>query len=347
MANTNPFLDDGLDTSIFSSVEERTAKKGRAPSPPQGPDFTFRGVPKQLSQLNEVSKHQAPQPPDMLKMTIVKENLDQAGLDQGERKERHHESKVLSVSQDDTKVDTNPFTFDEPVPVKNKRPAPKPRSGISVSEDKPTSVGKILTEGTAHLEEPGSASSGRDDQPNWKLLSALTDITGEDVKSDLTDELSRREQHLEDIIEPESAQPNSPSWANQDLFPEPLVCRTDGLPSMDRLQKKSRAPLPPNKPKRTGDSSTQHQKPSLLNKTNFEQAQENASVYSMDKPANNTPSLFTVSSSAFTTLADKSQVVESVETGSGSGSRILPWGKLVPNDAGEVREQVDSASVIR
>ncbi|XP_058267426.1 trichohyalin isoform X1 [Hemibagrus wyckioides] len=347
MANTNPFLDDELDASIFSSVEERTAKKGRAPSPPQGPDFTFRGVPKQLSQLKEVSKRQAPQPPDMLKMTreaIVKESVDQAGLDQGERKERHHESKVLSVSQDDTQVDTNPFTFDEPVPVKHKGPAPKPRSGISVSEDKPTSVGKILTEGTVHLEEPGSVSSSRDNQPNWKLLSALTDITGED---DLTDELSRREEHREDIIEPESAKPNSPSWANQDLFPEPLVCRTDGLASMERPQKKSRAPLPPNKPKRTGDSSTQLQQPSLLNKTNFEQAQENASVYSMEKPANNTPSLFTVSSSTIATLADKSQVVESVETGSDSGSRILPWGKLVPNDAGEVREQVDSASVIR
>ncbi|KAK3550146.1 hypothetical protein QTP86_021084 [Hemibagrus guttatus] len=330
MANTNPFLDNDLDASIFSSVEEKTAKKGRAPSPPQGPDFTFRGVPKQLSHLKEVSKLQAPQPPDILTMTreaIVKENLDQAGLDQGERKE----SKGLSVSQD------------EPVPVKHKRPAPKPRSGISVSDDKPTSVGEILTEGTVHLEEPGSASSSRDNQLNLKLLSALTDITGENVESDLTDELSRREEHREDIIEPKSAKPNSPSWANQDLFAEPLVCRTDELPSMERPQKKSRAPLPPNKPRRTGDSSTPHQQPSLPNKTNSEQAQETTSVYSMESAANNIPSLFTVSSSAFTPY--KSQVVESVETG--SGSRILPWGKLVPNDAGEVREQVDSASVFR
>lgn len=361
MANTNPILDDYLDASISENVihvEETAAKKECAPLPPHkkpmltGPDVSARGVPKQHSLLKEFSKRPAPQPPGILKMTsevTVKENMDQAGLGQEPRKtpERHHESKVSSVSQDDTQVDTNPFTCDEPVAVKHKRPAPKPGSGISVSE------GRLEgTEGTVHLEEKTSASNSKGNTPNWKLLRAPNDITVEDVKSDLTNDLSQRKEHLEDIVEPDSAKPDAPSCANPDLCPEPLVCKTDGLPSMERSQNKSRAPLPPAKPKRSGDPSTPHQQPSLLNKTNIEQAlenhsnkkdQENSWVSSVEIPANSTPS--TVSSSTVTPLAEKSQVMklcatESVETDSGSGSRTLPWAKVVTNDAGEVREQV-------
>lgn len=368
MTNTNPFLDDDLDASISenTSVEEATAKKGRAPLPIQltGPDVCSRAVSKQHSNLKEVSKRPAPQPPGTLNMTrevTVKENIDQAGLGQGAKKtpERHHESKVLSVTQDVTQVNTNPFTCDGPVAIKHKSPAPKPRSGTSVSEDMPKNGGKNLTESTAHLEEKASASNIKGNPPNWKLLGASNDITVEYVKSDLTDDLSRREHHLEDAVEPESAKPNSPC-VSQDLCPEPLVSPTDGLPSMERSQKKSRAPLPPVKPKRTEDPSTPHQQPSLPNKTNLEQAQENhsnkkdqdnTSVSSIEIAAISTPSS-TVSSSVFTPLAEKSQVMkpcstESVETGSGSGSMTLPWAKMVPSDAGEVREQVAPTSVIR
>lgn len=330
LANTNPFLDDDLDAGVFISVEERTAKKGHAPLPPQltGPNVASRGVPKQLSHSKEVSKRQAPQPPGMPKMTS--EGVAKAGFDLGARKEGQHESNVLSVSQDDNQVVTNPFTCDEPVLVKHKRPAPKPGSGMSVSKD----VGKILTERTSHLEKIGSASSSKDNPPN--------DITVEDVRSDLTDELSKREERLEHIVEPDSAKTNAPSLANWDLFPEPLLCRTEGLPTTERSQRKSRAPFPPNKPKRTGDYSTQHQQ-----QTNFEQAQENASVSSLETPANNAPTLSTVSSSTFTSLHDKSQVMRPCASGlveTGSGSR---WGKVVPNDEGEVREEVAPTSVIR
>ncbi|XP_026996972.2 putative autophagy-related protein 11 isoform X1 [Tachysurus fulvidraco] len=319
MVNSNPFWDDDLDAGVFISVEERTAKKGHALLPPQltGPNVAFGGAPKQLSHSKEVSKRQAPQPPGLPKMT---------SFDLG-RKERQHESNILSVSQDDNQVLTNPFTCDEPVPVKHKRPAPKPGSGISVSKD----VGNILTERTSHLEIIGSASSIKDNPPN--------DITVEDVRSDLTYELSKREERLEHIVEPDTAKPNAPSFANWDLFPEPVVCRTEELPIMERSQRKSRAPLPPSKPKRTGDHSTQQQQQALTYKTNFEQAQENASVSSMETPANNAPTLSTVSSSTFTSLHDKSGLVET-----GSGSR---WGKVVPNDAGEVREEVAPTSVIR
>ncbi|KAB5543707.1 hypothetical protein PHYPO_G00082630 [Pangasianodon hypophthalmus] len=374
MANTNPFLDDDLDASISEniiSVEETTAKKGRAPLPPHkkpqltGSDVSSRGVPKQHSHLKEVSKRAAPQPPGMMTREVtVKEKTDQAGLGQGARKtpERHHASKVSSVSQDDTQVDTNPFTCDGPVAVKhNKRPAPKPRSGISVSEDKPKNDGKNLIEGTVHHEEKASASNSKGNPPNWKLLSIPNDITAEHVISDLTDDLSQGEKHLEDIVELDSAKPNAPSCVNQDLCPEPLISNTDGLPSMERSKKKSQAPLPPAKPKRTGDPSTPHQQPSLLNKTNLEQAQEshsnkkyqdNALASSVEILGISTPSSSTVSSSPFTPLAEKSQVMkpcatESLETDSGSGSSTLPWAKVVPSDAGQVREQVAPISVIR
>lgn len=351
MVNTNPFLDD-LDASVSENtgVEEATGKKGRAPLP--------------IQLTGPVSKRPAPQPPGTLKMTreeTVKENTDQAGLGQGAKKthERHHENRVLSVTQDVTQVNTNPFTCDGPEAIKHKTPAPKPRSGISMSEDKPRNCGKNLTESTADLEEKASASNSKGNPPNWKLLEASNDITVEYVKNDLTDDLSRRE-HLEDAVEPESAKPNSPSCVSLDLCPEPLVSPTGGLPSMERSQKKSRAPLPPGKPKRTEDPSTPHQQPSLPNKTNLEQVQENLSnkkeqddtlVSSVEISAISTPSS-TVSSSVFTPLAEKSQVVkpcatESVETGSSSGSRTLPWAKMVPNDAGEVREQVAPTSVIR
>ncbi|MCJ8742693.1 hypothetical protein PDJAM_G00085110 [Pangasius djambal] len=373
MANTNPFLDDDLDGSISEnviSVEETTAKKGRAPLPPHkkpqltGSDVSSRGVPKQHCHLKDISKRPAPQPPGtMTREVTVKEKMDQAGLCQGARKtpERHHASKVSSVSQEDTQVDTNPFTCDGPVAVKHKRPAPKPGSGISVSEDKPRNYGKNLTEGTVHLEEKASASNSKGNPPNWKLLSAQNDITAEDVISDLTDDLSQREKHLEDIVEPDSAKPNVPSCVNQDLCPEPLISNTDGLPSMERSKKKSQAPLPPSKPKRTGDPSTPHQQLSLPNKTNLEQAQEshsnkkyqdNALASSVEILAISTPSSFTVSSSTFIPLAEKSQVMkpcatESLETDSGSGSSTLPCAKVVPSDAGEVREQVAPTSVIR
>lgn len=359
MANTNPFLDDCLDASISEniSVKEATTKKRRAPLPPQkkpvltGPDVSTSGVPEQHSLLTEFSKCPAPQPPGILKMTsevTVKENTDQVGLGQELRKipETYQESSVSSVSQDDTQVDVNPFTCDEPVAVKHKRPAPKPGSGISMSEGKPRNGGKNLTEGTVHLEEKTSASN------NQKLLSAPNDLV-EDVKSDLTD-LSWREQHLEDMVEPDSAKLNAPSCVS----PEPLGCKTDGLPGMERSQKKYQAPLPPAKPKRSGDPSTPHQQPSLLNKTNLEQTlenhsnkkdQENSWVSSVEIPADSTPSS-TVSSSTFTPIAGNSQVmkpcgIESVETG--SGSRTLSWAKVVPSDVGEVREQVAPTSVIR
>lgn len=345
MANTNPFLDDDLDASISEkniSVEETTAKKGRAPLPPQltGPDVSSRGDSKQHSQLKEVSKRPAPQPPG--REVTAKINTDQAGLGQGEKKNpgRHQESNVLPVKQDDTQVDTNPFTCDGPVAVKpNKRPAPKPEYGITVSEDTWRNDGKNMMEGIVDYKEKATASDdNKSNLPNLKLLSASNDTTVEDVKSDLTDDPPQKEERPGNKVELDSAKPNPPSYANQDL-------------SMERSQKKSRAPLPPTKPKRTGD----------LNKTNLEQAQknhsdkkdqDNALVSNAEIPAVSTPSSTTVSSSTVSPLAEKSQVMkpctsESMETDSGSGSRILSWAKVVPSDAGEVREQVVPTSVIR
>lgn len=365
-ANTNPFLDDNWDVGISEnllSVEETTVKKGRAPLPPQlmGTGVSSKDVPKQHSYLKEVSKRPAPQPPDIVKMTrevTVKENTDQAGLGQGAKKtpERHHESKVLSVSQDDPQVDTNPFRCDEPQAVKpNKRPAPKPRSGISVPEDKPTNVGKKLTEDNIHLEEKASASNSKGSPPKRKLLRAPNDIADLDVIADLADDLSRKEQNLENIFQPGSNKLNSSSCVKWDLGPEPLISRTDGLPSMESSQKKSNAaPLPPTKPKRTGDPSAPLQQPSLPNKTNLGQAKENhsnkrgqnnASVSSVEIPAVRTPSPSTDLFSIFNPLAEKSQVIKPVETG--SGSKTLPWAKVVPSDAGEVRERVAPTSVSR
>lgn len=366
MVNTNPFLDDSFDASTSESlinVEETAAKKGRAPLPPQltGPDVSSRSVPKQHSHLKEVSKHPAPQPADILKVTRAKENMGQAGLgkEAKETPEGNHENKVSSVSQDDTQVDTVPFTYDGPVAMKrNKRLAPKPGIGISVSEDKPRNGDKNLTEGTVHLVVKSSASDSKGNSPNMNLLRAPNDITVKDIKHDLTEDLSRREEHLEDI-ESDSAKPNAPSCVNRNMGPEPLFCRTDELTSMERSQKKSRAPLPPAKPKRTGDPSIPHQQPSLPKKTNIEKAQENhsnkkdqdnAAVSSTEMPAVITPSSSTVSSPTFSPLAEKSQVKNPCATGSeetSSGSKTLPWAKVVPNDAGEIREQVAPTSVIR
>lgn len=361
MANTNPFLDDDLDASISENVisVETTPKKGRAPIPPKftGPDVSSRGVPKRHSHLKEVSKPPAPQPPGIRKMTqevTAKENTDQTDLGQGANKtpERHHESEVSSVFEDDKQVDTNPFTCDGPVAIKpNKRPAPKPRSGISVSEDKQRNGRENLTEGMVHLGEKASAFDGKGSTPNLKLLRPSIDLTVEDFKSDLTDDLSQRQEHLEDLAEPNSAKPN----AHQDLCSESLVCKTTRLLSEEISQKKSRAPLPPTKPKRTGDPSTS----SPTSKTNLEQAQnnhsdkkdqDNSSVSSVEIPAVITPSSCTVSSSTLSLFAEKSQDMkscapESVENG--SGSRTLPLAKVVPSDAGEVRKQVASTSVIR
>lgn len=363
MVNTNPFLDDDLDTSISEniSVEEITAKKGRAPVPLQlkGPGGSSRDVPKQNSQLKDVSKRPAPQPPG--REVSAKEHADPAGLAQGAKKtsERQDESKALSFSIDNAQVDTNPFTCDWPEAIKpNKRPAPKPRTGISVSKDKPSNGVKTPTEGMFHLKEKASASDGKSNPPNANLLSSLNDITVEDVKSDLTD-LSLREKHLTDIEEPDSAKPNAPSCVNRDLSSEPLVCKTDGLASLERSQKKSQAPLPPAKPKRTGDPNPPHKHPSLSNKTKLEQDQENhrnkkdqdnTLVSSLEKPAVSTPSSSTVSSPTFSPHAEKSQVIKPCVTGSvekGSGFRTVPWAKVVPSDAGEVREQVASTSIIR
>ncbi|KAF5892017.1 rab11 family-interacting protein 1-like, partial [Clarias magur] len=361
MTNINPFLDDNWDVGISEnliSVGETTVKKGRAPLPPQlmGTGVSSKDVPKQNSYLKEVSKRPAPQPPDIVKMTrevTVEENTDQAGLGQGAKKtaERHHDSKVLSASQ----VDANPFTFDELLAVKpNKRPAPKPRSEISVPEDNPTSVGKKVTEDIIHLEEKASASNSKGSPPNRKLLKAPDfDL---DVKVDLADDLSRKEQHLEDVAQPDIAKLNSPSFVKWDSGPEPLDHWTDGLPSMESSQKKSRAPLPPTKPKRTGDPSAPLQQPSVPNKSNLGQAkenhsnkrgQDNAPVSSIEIPAVNNPSSSTDLFSIFSPLAEKAQVTKPVETVSGSGSKIWPWAKVVPSDASEVREQVAPTSVSR
>lgn len=363
MVNTNPFLDDDLDPSISEnvSVEDRTPKKGRAPVPPQleRSDDSSRAVSKQNSQLKDVSKRLAPQPPG--REVSAKEFTDPAGLGQEAKKtpERHDESKV-SFTIDNTQVDTNPFTCDWPVAIKhNKRPAPKP---IAVSEDKSRNGSKDPTEGMFHLKEKSSASVGNGNPPNLKLLSAPNDITVEDVKS-VTDDLSPEEQHLEDVGEPNSAKPNAPTCVNRDLSQEPPVCKADGLPSLERSQKKSQAPLPPAKPKRTGDPNPAHKQQSLLNKTNLEQDQENHSnkkdqdntlVSSVEIPAVSRHSSSTVPSPTFSPRVEKSQVIipcvtESTEkgSGSGSGSRTLPWAKVVSNDAGEVREQVAPTSIIR
>lgn len=341
MANTNPFLDDSFDASVSEnviSVEETSAKKGRAPLPPQltGPDVFSRAAFIQHFHLTEVSKHPAPQPPGILKMTkevSVKVDRNQAGLGQEAKKtlESHHESKDLSVVQDDTQVDTNPFTYDRPVAIKrNKRPAPKPRIRISMLENMQRNGEGNLTEDTVHIEEKAS-------DPN--------------------NDLSRREEHMENIVEPDSAKPNASSCIHPNLDPETVVCKTNGLTSMEGSQKKSRAPLPPTKPKRTGDPSIPYKQPALLYKTSPEHVQENHSnkmdqVPRVEMPAVSTPSSSTVSPSTFNSLAEKSQIkepcaTESVETGSGSGSRTLPWVKVVPSDAGELREQVAHTSVIR
>ncbi|KAI5614313.1 rab11 family-interacting protein 1 isoform X2 [Silurus asotus] len=334
MVNRNPFLDDDLDSSILENVlsVETTAKKGPAPLPPHekpqltGPDG---------SHSKDISKRPAPQPPGMLKMTG--KLMDQPGLGQEAKKnpEKHYESKVTSVSEDDTQADTNPFTWDESVAVKpGQIPTPKPR----------------MKTGNVHLGETETNSNG-----NPAILRAVDDITAEDVKSNLSDNLSERKEHLEDKVEP--AKPNDLSYVNQNFYPEPQIA---GLLNSESSQKKSRAPLPPSKPKRTGDLSRPQTMPCLPNKTNLEQSHESRgnqkgqdnSPFSSEIRAINTSSSATGPSLTFSPLTEKSQVMKpcaanSVDMGSGSQSRTLPWAKVVPNDAGEVKEQVVLTSVIR
>ncbi|KAF7701397.1 hypothetical protein HF521_002562 [Silurus meridionalis] len=336
MVNRNPFLDDDLDSSILENVlsVETTAKKGPAPLPPHekpqltGPDG---------SHLKDISKRPAPQPPGMLKMTG--KLIDQPGPGQEAKKnpEKHYESKVTSVSEDDTQADTNPFTCDESVAVKpGQIPTPKPR----------------MKTGTVHLGETETNSNG-----NPSILRTANDITAEDVKSNLSDNLSERKEHLEDKVEP--AKPNDLSYVNQDVYPEPQISNLAGLLNSESSQKKSRAPLPPSKPKRTGDLSRPQTMPCLPNKTNLEQSHESRgnqkekdnARFSSEIRSINTSSA-TGPSLTFSPLTEKSQVMKpcaanSVDMGSGSQSRTLPWAKVVPNDAGEVKEQVVLTSVIR
>ncbi|XP_072514310.1 uncharacterized protein rab11fip1b [Salminus brasiliensis] len=132
VVNTNPFLDDddddddvSVDGSFenLSSIErstERTAKKERAPLPPQNkPEMPkpkpARGIlleeTKQHSPSKEVSKRPAPAPPGSLRKTTEepdKENQCTAALGQErttpEGQERHQLSKAPPISKDQLKA---------------------------------------------------------------------------------------------------------------------------------------------------------------------------------------------------------------------------------------------------
>lgn len=127
VAITNPILDD--DDSVDGSLEalgslersERSAKKGRAPLPPQNkpeiprPTVSSRVIqleePKQYSPLKEMAKRQAPLPPGSLRKTTeetVKGSMDQTSvvLDQGAKKpitdlEKHMTSNIAPISKDE------------------------------------------------------------------------------------------------------------------------------------------------------------------------------------------------------------------------------------------------------
>ncbi|KAL6472567.1 hypothetical protein MHYP_G00187550 [Metynnis hypsauchen] len=424
--NTNPFLDDddSVDDSLenLSSVGRSTARKKRAPLPPQNkPEMSRPTIPSRDFLLEEtkqfkkeVSKHPAPLPPGSLKKTAeepVKESTVAFGHREQETLavlENTQTSKVAPISKDELKAwciqsmkarqgqnsspekinpnshqattgqtgqnestkkqaDTNPSTCGGgTVAARHKGPAPaKPSAASSrksLSGDELSSHSTSLTGGTIHPEEKANVSANSESKDNPSKLTAVEgpkSLVAEGTKPELADKLSPKNKAAESLQNSytDSLPRGEEIVEHLSKMNEPESLESETLTGI--AKKKSRAPLPPAKPKRIGDPDSPNQQSSLsrtlqANLGHFPESQSNKKD---EDQAQDTVSILypsvTASSSTFAPLAEESEVMKAcVPVSTGSGLRALPCARVVPTDAqssaGEVKGAGGApASVIR
>ncbi|XP_062869805.1 calponin homology domain-containing protein DDB_G0272472 isoform X2 [Trichomycterus rosablanca] len=346
LVNTNPFLEDDEDSDDLES-SGGSFKKRRAPSPParnlqtpRSDDSFIKTSEAPHEETNQhlsfkESKRRAPQPPGGVKIT----NQDSVREDPG-----HGEGGTGGVRNDvqanvkqnrfhDEQPDTNPFTSDPPTSTKpTKGPAPKPGGTSSVLKHGPSETiihhDRDVTS-TSNPTSKGSRSS-----------------SAERPCSTSADGSTKAEHHLKKVLDLDSVNPEAPFGLDQDFHPDSHLSKTESFITLNsaKPQKRSQAPGPPAKPKRTEEPDLPEQQPQITenqrDQKNWDKDQEHKSE---------TPSSSPASSLSFSSRTEmKPAASVSGDAGSsGSGFRNLSWVEVEPGDAGEVKAGVPPAPVIR